>query len=110
MSVDATYRYADKLYADFDATDALDDPNFEVFELPSFGLLDLGASYGLDLGDNRLNFRVNVNNVTDNIYMSESNTNILAQPGDDTYDGVNTRNNVFFGWGRTWNASVAFKF
>ena len=110
LNVDATYRYADNLYADFDATDALGDDNFEVFELPSFGLLDLGASYGLDLGENRLGFRLNVNNVTDNIYISESNTNILAGPGDDTYDGINTRNNVFFGWGRTWNASVSFNF
>ncbi len=112
LSVDATYRYADNLYADFDATDALNNADFEVFELPSFGLLDLGASYGLDLGDNRLSFRVNVNNVTDNIYISESNTNILegAREGDTSYDGINTRNNVFFGWGRTWNASVAFRF
>ncbi|MGA8855084.1 MAG: TonB-dependent receptor [Christiangramia sp.] len=110
LSVDATYRYADKLYADFDATDALNEPNFEVFELPSYGLLDLGATFGLDLGENRLDFRVNVNNVTDNIYMSESLTNVIAGPGDDTYDGVNVRNNVYFGWGRTWNASVAFRF
>ena len=112
LSVDGTFRYADNLYADFDATDALDEPDFEVFELPSYGLLDLGASYGLDLGENRLNFRVNVNNVTDNIYISESNTNILegARADDVSYDGVNTRNNVFFGWGRTWNASVAFRF
>ncbi|MDT0675231.1 TonB-dependent receptor [Autumnicola musiva] len=110
LSVDATYRYADNLYADFDATDALNDPDFEVFELPSFGLLDLGASYGIDLGQNRLNFRVNVNNVTDNIYISESLTNVLADPDATTYDGVNVRNNVFFGWGRTWNASVAFRF
>ena len=110
LSVDATYRYADNLYADFDATDALGDDDFEVFELPSFGLLDLGASYGIDLGDNRLSLRVNVNNVTDNIYISESNTNILAEPGDETYDGINVRNNVFFGWGRTWNASLRYQF
>ncbi len=110
LSVDATYRYADNLYADFDATDALNEPDFQVFELPSFGLLDLGASYGFDLGANRLNLRVNVNNVTDNIYISESNTNRLAGPDDVTYDGINVRNNVFFGWGRTWNASVSFNF
>ncbi|MCG9971289.1 TonB-dependent receptor [Christiangramia crocea] len=109
LSVDATYRYADNLYASYDATDA-EDADFEVFELPSYGLLDLGASYGLDLGENRLTFRVNVNNVTDNIYISESLTNRLAGPGAETWNGVNTRNNVFFGWGRTWNASVAFRF
>ncbi len=112
LKVDATYRFADNLYADYDAPDALNNENFEVFELPSFGLLDLGASYGIDLGENRLGFRVNVNNVTDNIYISESNTNILAgaREGDTTYNGINTRNNVFFGWGRTWNASVSYKF
>ena len=112
LKVDATYRFADNLYADYDAPAALNNPDFDVFELPSFGLLDLGASYGLNIGENRLGFRVNVNNVTDNIYISESNTNILAgaREGDTTYDGINTRNNVFFGWGRTWNASVSFKF
>jgi len=112
LSIDATYRYADNLYADYDAAAAANNDNFEVFELPSFGLLDLGASYGLDLGDYRLGFRVNVNNVTDNIYISESNTNFQPgeREGDTTYDGINTRNNVFFGWGRTWNASVSFKF
>ncbi len=112
LRVDATYRFADNLYASYDATDALDKPNFEVFELPSFGLLDLGASYSLDLGENILGFRVNVNNLTDNIYISESNTNIEvgARPSDVIYDGINTRNNVFFGWGRTWNASVSYKF
>jgi opacity protein-like surface antigen len=110
LKVDATYRYADNLYASFDAPDARNNENFDVFKLPSFGLLDLGASYGLDLGENRLGFRVNVNNVTDNIYISESNTNRLAGPDDTTYDGINVRNNVFFGWGRTWNASVSYKF
>jgi len=112
LKVDATYRFADNLYADYDAPAALDNPDFDVFELPSFGLLDLGVSYGLDLGENRLGFRVNVNNVTDNIYISESNTNILVgeRADDVSYDGVNTRNNVFFGWGRTWNASVSYKF
>ncbi len=112
LKVDATYRFADNLYADYEAPAALNNPDFDVFELPSFGLLDLGVSYGLDLGENQLGFRVNVNNVTDNIYISESNTNILAgaREGDTTYDGINTRNNVFFGYGRTWNAAVSFKF
>lgn len=112
LKLDATYRFADNLYADYDAPSALNNDSFEVFELPSFGLLDLGVSYGLDLGENRLGFRVNMNNVTDNIYISESNTNILEneRADDVSYDGINTRNNVFFGWGRTWNASVSFKF
>jgi hypothetical protein len=27
-----------------------------------------------------------------------------------TYDGVDTRNQVFFGFGRTWNFTVTYKF
>jgi len=114
VRIDGTYRFAENLYADFDASEALnledERSDFEALELPGFGLLDLGASYKLVLGDNSLDFRVNVNNVTDNIYISESDTNDAAEPGDATYNGVNTSNRVFFGWGRTWNASVRFNF
>lgn len=110
LDVDATYRFADNLYADFDATDAFGDSDFEALQLPSFGLLDLGAGYEIEFGETSLSFRLNVNNVTDEIYISEADTNRLAGPGDETYDGINTSNRVFFGWGRTWNAMVRYNF
>ncbi|UBZ08302.1 TonB-dependent receptor [Salegentibacter mishustinae] len=112
LGVDANYRYVDNLYADFDATDALGEENFEALKLPSFGLVDAGASFRLPIGknNNNLNFRVNVNNVFDTMYISEADTNLLAGPGDETYDGVNVNNRVYFGFGRTWNAGVTFNF
>lgn len=110
LDIDATYRYADNLYADFDATDAFGDSDFKALKLPSFGLLDVGAGYKFDFNDTSLSLRVNVNNVTDEIYISEADTNRLAGPGDTTYDGINTSNRVFFGWGRTWNASLRYSF
>ncbi|QLE01373.1 TonB-dependent receptor [Galbibacter sp. BG1] len=108
LTIDAGYRFADNLYADFDATD-IDDQG--ALKLPSFGLLDAGFTVNLPvLKEYRLNFRVNVNNVLDETYIAESDTNIFAQPGDDTYNGISTANRVFFGFGRTWNASLRFNF
>lgn len=107
LSVDLGYRFADNLYADFDATDIDEDG---ALKLPSFGLADAGVSFRLPLGENALNFRVNVNNLFDTTYIAESDTNNFVEAGDETYDGINTSNRVFFGFGRTWNASVRFNF
>jgi outer membrane receptor protein involved in Fe transport len=113
LSVDSDFRYADNLYADFEATD-ITTGSKGVVELPGYGLLDAGASYSLDadfLGEgNSIDFRVNVNNLLDTIYISESDTNNFAEAGDPTYDGIATSNRVFFGFGRTWNASVRINF
>lgn len=112
LKFDANYRYVDNLYADFDATDALGDSNFDALKLPSFGLVDAGASFRLPIGNNNndLNFRVNVNNVFDTVYISEADTNLTAGAGDPTYRGINVNNRVFFGFGRTWNAGVTYNF
>ena len=107
LSVDLGYRYADNLYAEFDIT-SIDDNG--ALKLPSFGLADAGISYGLPIGDYGLNFRLNVNNVFDTTYIAEADTNDFVEAGDETYDGINVSNRVFFGFGRTWNASVRFNF
>lgn len=54
--------------------------------------------------------RLNVNNVLDEEYISESLTNIHAEAGDTTYKGVNVNNKAYFGYGRTWNFSMRLKF
>lgn len=110
LSIDGNYRYTDNLYADYDATDALDNPGFEALKLPSFGLVDLGASYKLKIGENTLGFRLNVNNVFDKTYISEAETNYQPRDGDATYKGIATGNRVFFGYGTTWNAGLSYKF
>ncbi|WP_339697205.1 TonB-dependent receptor [uncultured Marixanthomonas sp.] len=108
LSVDANYRFHDNLYADFDATSVGPEG---ALKLPSYGLLDAGLSFDFPFVNNeRVEFRLNINNVLDETYISESDTNVFAEAGDDTYDGISTSNRVFFGFGRTWNASVRFNF
>ncbi len=112
LKFDANYRYADKLYAAINAADFSNENNDGSLELPSYGLLDAGLSFSMPFMDQykTLDFRLNVNNVLDETYISESETNIFAEAGDDTYDGIATSNRVFFGFGTTWNASIRMNF
>lgn len=111
-SVDAGYRYVDNLYASYSITDdAFTNPDNEgALKLPSYGLVDLGADYRFDLFGQTTTLRVNVNNLFDTTYIAESETNYQAGSGDDTWKGINNRNFVWYGFGRTWNASLKFGF
>ena len=91
---------ASDLYADFNVED-FTSPEDEAMMLPSYDLFDFGASYKLDIAGETIYLRANINNIFDNYYFAESATNYEAGPGDSTYLGVNTRNKVFPGWGRT---------
>lgn len=106
LSIDSDFRFYDKLYSNVSAVK-------ENLKLPAYGLLDFGASYRLNLGTDKtksLDFRVNVNNVLDREYISELSSNIQATGNSDTYRGIDTANRGYFGWGRTWNASVRYNF
>nr|MBP8156638.1 hypothetical protein [Leadbetterella sp.] len=123
--LDANYRYSDNLYASIDPGRFSSATNKGTLELPSYGLMDAGFSYKMLVGKNNsnsLHFRLNVNNVLDEVYISESRTNIFADDfisgtsgatwasAGRTYDGVANGNQVFFGYGRTWNFSLRFNF
>lgn len=127
LKVDANWRYVDKLYAKLDIVSFSNEATAKkgVLELPSYNLLDLGISYKLNIGNNQsFTFRGNVYNVLDTYYIAESNTNRHAKTEADfanktdyhnylntqVYKGVDTSNSVFFGFGRTWNVSIAFNF
>lgn len=119
FSFDAQYRYADNLYSAFEpgdrllkATDPANKVLPEAVELPSYGLLDLGAGFKWALNQTQaFKFRVNVNNVLDKVYIAESRTNKPADANPaNNWNGINKSNEVFFGFGRTWNASVSFNF
>ena len=105
------WRYAANLYADIDVTDFDQEDNDGSLELPSFHLVDARINYNWHLkGGKSLEFSVNVNNLFDTLYISESDTNVHADAGDDTWEGINTRNRVYFGWGRSWNTAIRFRF
>jgi hypothetical protein len=109
LSIDSDYRFYDNLYSNVSAVK-------QNLKLPSYGLLDFGVSYRLDLGDEKsksLNFRANVNNVLDTEYLSELRTNYTAGHENATgitYKGVDTGNSGYFGFGRTWNVSIRYNF
>ncbi|WP_066222265.1 TonB-dependent receptor [Formosa haliotis] len=106
FSVDADFRFYDKLYASVGAVK-------DNLELPSYNLVDMGVSYSLPLDNDfkkSIDFRFNLNNVFDYVYLSDLSSNIAAEPEDETYKGINVANQGYFGFGRTWSASVRFNF
>jgi len=105
------WRYAGNLYAAISTEDFKYEDHSGSLELPSFNLFDARLSYNWRLNNGMgLEFSTNVNNLFDTVYISESDTNKHAETGDDTWNGIKTSNRVYFGWGRTWNASVRFRF
>ena len=108
VNVDFGYRFVDGLYADYSIVDAVftQPDNEGALKLPSYGLADLGvtARFG------KFTFRGNINNLFDAVYISESETNIHAAAGSETWNGIDVRNSVWFGFGRTWNASLKYNF
>lgn len=106
-----------------------------ALEYPSYNLFDVGLSYSFKVGNGqRLVLTGNVYNLFDTTYISDgktsnhvkevadfktsTNTDAQAQALYNTYinnpsnfyKGLDTTNTVYFGFGRTWAASVAFKF
>lgn len=106
FSLDADWRNYSNLYANVA-------PTKDNLKLPNYNLADAGFSYRLLVGKNNkdsVNFRVNMNNVFDQVYLSELTTNNVAETGDETYKGINVSNNGYFGLGRTWNVSIRYNF
>jgi outer membrane receptor protein involved in Fe transport len=107
VSFDTDVRFYDELYSDVGAVK-------ENLLLPSFHVWDAGFSYKMYLGaddEKSLNIRVNVNNVSDAVYLSELRTNIAAGEGSgELYNGIDTANQGYFGLGRTWNVGLRYKF
>ena len=109
LNFDVDYRFVDGLYADYSITDSefTTAGNKGALKLPSYGLVDMGATWYLG---NKLSLRVNVNNVFDTLYIAESNSNIHTSADSVTWNGIDNRNSVWFGFGRTWNASLKYRF
>ena len=112
LNVDLGYRFVDNLFADYSITDSefTQPDNAGALKLPSYGLVDLGSTFRFNLFGNDASFRVNINNLFDTTYIAESNSNIHAGDASETWNGIDTRNSVWFGFGRTWNASLKYRF
>ena len=105
FSFDADWRTYSNLYANRVLKENL--------ELPAFDLMDAGVTYTMKLGNaqnNSLVVRANVNNLFDEVYISELSTANFVESGDETYKGINVSNRGYFGLGRTWNVSLRYNF
>lgn len=116
LSVDADWRKYDDLYTGF--------VDKNTVQLPGYDLTDAGITYRMNFTKTSLTLRLNVNNVFDNVYISEMTSNVQTTDlvdADDpaagtyasnglVYNGLATANNVFFGNGRTWNFGMRFNF
>jgi outer membrane receptor protein involved in Fe transport len=109
INVDLDYRFVDGLYADYSITDSAftEANNPGALKLPSYGLVDLGATFRFSSG---WSLRANINNLLNTVYIAESNSNIHASAGSDTWNGIDKQNSVWFGFGRTWNLSLRYQF
>ena len=109
FNVDLDYRFVDGLYADYSITDSAftEANNPGALKLPSYGLVDLGATFRFGTG---WSLRANINNLLDTTYIAESNSNIHASAGSETWNGIDKQNSVWFGFGRTWNLSLRYQF
>ena len=104
FSFDSDIRFYDDLYANVGAVK-------ENLELPSYHVVDMGLSYKMFINDGTLDVRLNVNNVFDNVYISELRSAIAAGEGTGVlYDGIDTANQGYFGLGRTWNVGLRYNF
>ncbi|NHN25697.1 TonB-dependent receptor [Flavobacterium jejuense] len=131
-------KYSDKMYA----SPSLEryDPNFIVYKenatffknpilLPDFTVVDAFASYRFRINVvNYIDLRLNVDNIFNRKYISESNSSYEVDSPDPTtfdvatlsgpsfrdngnvYRGLAGGNNAFFGLGRTWNFTVRYEF
>lgn len=121
LSLDADYRFYDKLYSNAGAVK-------ENLLLPKYDLVDAGISYRMLVGkdkDDSVDFRLNVNNVFYKVYLSELRSNIKTtdriNPKSETdfstyesagrvYNGIADGNQGYFGLGRTWSFTISYNF
>tara|TARA_B100000575_G_scaffold279982_1_gene268941 strand:+ start:131 stop:2614 length:2484 start_codon:yes stop_codon:yes gene_type:complete len=104
FSFDSDIRFYDELYANVGAVK-------ENLELPNYHVVDMGLSYKMFVNEGTLDIRLNINNVFDNVYISELRSAIAAGEGTGVlYDGIDTANQGYFGLGRTWNVGLRYNF
>lgn len=109
-----------------------------ALEYPSYNLFDVGLSYGINLKNgHKIVLTGNVYNLLDTTYISDgkssTHVNVLSDYTDirnsagvvtstaqqqydaylsnlKTWKGIDQNNTVYFGFGRTWAASISYKF
>ena len=101
LSADIQYNFSDNLYASYnpDDRDNEGDADLQPLQLPNFSLVDLGLTWNFEFIGMDAMARVNVNNLFNEEYITQA------------FDGTDVESTLgWFGFRRTWNASVKFRF
>ncbi len=105
LRFDVDYNFYDRLHSNISASG-------DALELPSFGLLDIGASYNINMTNGQLlTLRANVYNALGKEYISRATSAFAPSTNDaENWNGVNMDNFVTFGKTTTWNVSARYSF
>lgn len=105
LRFDLDYLHFSKLHSRINAST-------NTLELPSYGLLDFGLSYNINLSNGQLlTLRTNIYNVLGTEYISRATTaNEASAVEAENWNGINRSNRVTFGKTRTWNVSAKYSF
>ena len=96
------YNYASDLYASYRITDRGDETNRQdSWELPAYGLFDMGLNHGFTVGKFDASLSARMNNVLNTEYISD------ARDGDNS---VAQTAGVYYGAGRTFSLGLKINF
>lgn len=102
------YTYFDRYYSDFDPTSLSSSSGaIDSWQIPGYGLMSIHAGYSINLKKSRLNFKANVFNVLNTLYISDARNN-AHQDNTDNFDANSA--SVFIGQGMRFNVSLGFQF
>ncbi|HSP12276.1 MAG TPA: TonB-dependent receptor [Salegentibacter sp.] len=94
FKVGLDYNYFTRLYDFVDVADVVEQgSSYETSELDSYGVVDFTTAYDLDFGGNKFVLAANVYNLFNSAYINQT----------DAFG-------IFYGLGRTWNASLTYRF
>lgn len=114
LSADLNWYYNDRNYSVVEIKGFQKEGSTNI-KLPSYSTLDGGISYRYNFKETSpikgLSFRLNVNNILDTKYLVRGFSNIAAdENGENNWKGINKKNTVAFGYGRTWSLSATMNF
>ncbi len=105
--VKVKYTFFDRYFSDLDPfslTPSSGNGGRESWKIPSYGLMSAHAGYRLKFEKSSLNFKANVFNVLNSMYISDARNNQNGQDFDANSVGV------FIGQGIRFNVSLGFEF
>ena len=100
-TIRVNWTYADNLYSQFDPLGVSSGDDYMPWELPAYGLVDLGLTHRFDIGALSATLNGNVNNLLDTEYVS------FGFDGDES--NAQTAN-VWYGFGRTYTVGLKVNF